>query len=71
MKHLRITGNARSGSYTVAVMGQSVPGAAVLGGQFQEDAHDTVMQILRLRLRWQIIDQLQSSTFDYSFPYSF
>ena len=66
MKHLRITGNVRSASYSVAIIGENRM-------KPDEDTHDTVMQILRLRMRWQFIDdQLQrNSTFDYSFPFSF
>lgn len=66
MKCLRITGNPQTKSYTVAVMGENQM-------KEHEDTHDTVMQILRLRMRWNIIDEQTEGNqlFDYAFPITF
>ena len=66
MKHLRITGNARSASYSVAILGENRMKPA-------EDTHDTVMQILRLKMRWDLPQRQQQDNqlFDYHFPIGF
>ena len=66
MKCLRITGNARTKNYNVVIMGENEMKA-------QEDTHDTVMQVLRLKLRWDIIDEqtAEGTFFDYSCPIKF
>jgi hypothetical protein len=64
MKCLRVTGNARTRAYSVAVMGenQALPG---------EDPHNTVMQILRLRMRWELMNPTDNIVFTYTLPITF
>lgn len=66
MKCLRITGSSQTKSYTVVVMGENQM-------KEREDTHDTVMQILRLRMRWDIMEEQvdKNSVFDYVFPITF
>lgn len=66
MKCLRITGNSQTNRYTVAVMGENQM-------KEREDTHDTVMQILRLRMRWDIMEEQvdKNLVFDYAFPITF
>lgn len=66
MKCLRVTGNPQTGRYDVSIVGENRM-------KPEEDTHDTLMQVLRLRMRWDIIDeQTQNNTaFDYSFPIGF
>lgn len=66
MKCLRVTGNPRLGNYEVNIVGENRM-------KPEEDTHDTLMQVLRLRMRWDIIDeQVENNTaFDYTFPIGF
>ena len=66
MKCLRITGNPHLGRYDVSVMGENRMKA-------NEDTHDTVMQVLRLRLQWDINNdqKKKNNRFDYIFPITF
>lgn len=66
MKCLRVTGNAAIGNYNVFVVGENQM-------KVNEDTHDTLMQVLRLRMRWDIIDdQIENNNvFDYTFPITF
>ena len=66
MKCLKITGNAQTRNYNVVVVGENKM-------KEQENTHDTVMQIIRLKMQWDIIDEQTSEDlfFDYSFPIKF
>ena len=66
MKHLRISGSPHTAAYTVTILGENRPHPA-------EDTHDTVMQILRLKMRWDLQQRQQQDNqlFDSHFPISF
>lgn len=66
MKCLRITGSPLTRSYDVAVVGENRM-------KPDEDTQNTIMQILRLKMRWKIIDEQaeQNNAFNYYFGITF